>query len=175
MLLVAAAVVVALVAVPIVFGLWRDDSDPGTVRIDGSDAKGTVLAALDATVGSGSYDLTFTFHVEPGTAAPSAPVCHETKETGVRSCTEVVAVQRSVDVTGQGTVNTDPYAMTVVSQVSNLGLITLFVNGTSVWEVGGAGYGVDGSGVGNSPGARHSRASPVSWKAPSVRVRARSR
>ena len=153
-LLVAAAVVVALVAVPIAFGLWRDDSDPNTVRIDGSDAKGTVLAALDATVGSGSYDLAFTFHVEPGnTGRPAGPgPCAATKPAGAMSCVAATAV-RSVDVSGHGTVNTDPYAMTVVSQVSDLGLITLFVNGTSVWEVGGAGYGVNGAGLGDSPGA----------------------
>jgi hypothetical protein len=155
-LLVAAAVAVALVAVPIAFGLWRDDSDPSTVRIDGSDAKGTVLAALDATVGSGSYDLDFTFHVEPGnTGQPAGTVpCTGTKPAGAEmTCVAVQPAMRSVDATGHGTVNTDPYAMTVVSQVSDLGPITLFVNGTSVWEVGGAGYGVNGAGSGASPGA----------------------
>jgi hypothetical protein len=43
--------------------------------------------------------------------------------------------------------------MTVVSQVSGLGEITLFVDGTSVWELGGADYGTGGSVAGAPPGA----------------------
>ena len=44
--------------------------------------------------------------------------------------------------TGQGTIDTDPFATVAVSNVAGLGQITLRDNGTDVWEFGGADYGL---------------------------------
>jgi hypothetical protein len=52
----------------------------------------------------------------------------------------------NVTVTGTATVNVNPLVMRIVAHVSNLGDVTLFVDGTTVWEFGGAYYGAAGSG-----------------------------
>jgi hypothetical protein len=54
-------------------------------------------------------------------------------------------LSNAIDVSGHGTVNTSPYAMTVVTGAGALSGITLFVNDSTVWELGGAGYGTDGA------------------------------
>lgn len=147
--LLAAAVAASLVAVTLVVALARDDARK-QVEI-GTDGTQTVLAALAATVGSGGYDLDFTFHTEPGGQSPTNGCV--TKKFADGSSQVSCSAARTTDVSGHGTVNTDPYAMTVVSQVSGLGEITLFVNGTSVWELGGAAYGTGGAVEGAPPGA----------------------
>ena len=140
--LLAAAVAASLVVVTLVVALARDDSG-NQVEI-GTDGTQTVLAALAATVSSGGYDLDFTFRSEVGDAASEnacQPVPGATPGETRMMCTST----RPTDVSGHGTVNTDPYAMTVVSEVSGIGPVTLFVNGTTVWQLGGANYGTGGT------------------------------
>ena len=55
-------------------------------------------------------------------------------------------------INGHGTVDTDPYAMVTVSDVGYLGTITLYDNGTDVWEMGGGDYGLSSPGQAG-PGA----------------------
>jgi hypothetical protein len=93
---------------------------------------------VSITVASGSYDMTYTDTTTPPT-----------------QCAQAVAGSAGVpttgcspgglsDVSGHGTVDTNPYAMVTVSQVGSLGAITLYDNGTNVWEVGGGNYGLNG-------------------------------
>ncbi len=127
-----------IAAIPVGTALLSDDG--GTAhkgRVHGSEETQRVLDALAATVGSGSYDLDFTFHVDPGTQ-PGVPC---TMPTGPGTDALCGNMSQTVDVSGHGTVNTAPYAMAVVTNVSSLGAITLFVNPTTVWEFGGADYG----------------------------------
>ena len=148
--LLAAAVAASLVVVTLVVALARDDS--GRQVEIGTDGTQTVLAALAATVSSGGYDLDFTFRSEMGDSASESscqPVAGATPGETRMMCTST----RPTDVSGHGTVNTNPYAMTVVSEVSGIGPVTLFVNGTTVWQLGGANYGTGGTFEGAPTGA----------------------
>ena len=55
--------------------------------------------------------------------------------------------------TGHGTIDTDPFAMLAVSNVTGLGKVTLRDNGTDVWEFGGADYGLAPGSSETGPGA----------------------
>jgi hypothetical protein len=55
--------------------------------------------------------------------------------------------------TGHGTIDTDPFGMVAVSNVTGLGQITLRDNGTDVWEFGGADYGLAPGSSETGPGA----------------------
>jgi hypothetical protein len=161
--LVAAAVALSLVVATLVVSFTRDDH--GREVSIKRDATSTVIAALAATVGSGGYDLDFTFHTEVGTQGSTngcTTVQHATSGGSDASSASGSSSQggavvcmstHTTDVSGHGTVNTEPYAMTVVSQVSGLGQITLFVDGSNVWELGGADYGTGGAVEGAPPGA----------------------
>ena len=54
---------------------------------------------------------------------------------------QYTAVGCATAIAVHGTVNLDPYAMVAISEVSGLGTITTYVNGTTVWELGGGDYG----------------------------------
>ena len=81
-------------------------------------AQRVVESALSATTSSGSFNVTYEFDPGGATTDPTT----------------------SSGVTGQGTIDTDPFAMVATSDVSSLGMITLRDNGTDVWEMGGADY-----------------------------------
>jgi hypothetical protein len=59
---------------------------------------------------------------------------------------------QDVAIQGQGTIDTDPFAMVATSNVSGLGQITLRDNGTDVWELGGGNYGLSPGSTDNGPG-----------------------
>jgi hypothetical protein len=61
--------------------------------------------------------------------------------------------QGSSVTTGSGTIDTDPFAMVAVSNVTGLGKITLRDNGTNVWEFGGANYGLAPGSSETGPGS----------------------
>jgi hypothetical protein len=148
--MLAAAVAASLVVVTLVVALARDDSGK-QVEI-GTDGTQTVLAALAATVNSGGYDLDFTFHTETGDAAQEN-ACRSVPGAQPGESVMMCTSSRPTDVSGHGTVNTNPYAMTVVSEVSGIGAVTLFVNGNTVWQLGGANYGTGGTFEGAPAGA----------------------
>jgi hypothetical protein len=126
---VAVLVVGAVAVVP----LLVDDSSGSQHTAKPHDAKQSVLAALGTTVSAGSYDMTFTDQWTPG----SGP----RQSCGGSAC---VSLQTEVAVTGHGTVNSDPYAMVAISQITGYGEVTTYVNGTTVWELGAGNYGASG-------------------------------
>jgi hypothetical protein len=146
-------------------------------------AERQVISALSATTSSGSFNVTYEFDpptqptVATTTTTTAMPKCHVTTisgSTGVAVGAGVVGVPpaspgtvtncviaggggasavQTVAVTGQGTIDTDPFGMVAVSNVSGLGKITIRDNGTNVWEYGGADYGLAAGSSGSGPGA----------------------
>jgi hypothetical protein len=57
-------------------------------------------------------------------------------------CGETFNESDGLAIAGQGTIDTNPFAMVVNTQVPTLGSITLRDNGTDVWELGGGNYGL---------------------------------
>ena len=105
-----------------------------------------VVDDVNVTVASGSYDMTYSDTTTPVTNCPqptagSSPVPSTFCSTG-----------QFASISGHGTVDTNPYAMVTVTDVGSLGTITLYDNGTNVWEIGGGDYGLAGPGQAG-PGA----------------------
>lgn len=133
-----------------------------------------VVDDVNATVASGSYDMTYNDTTTPptsqcaqsqgGGAAASGPA----PNSSVEPCGTVSPLPPSMStdvslssISGHGTVDTNPYAMVTVTDVGSLGRITLYDNGTDVWEIGGGDYGLSAPGQAG-PGA------PLSGYASSV-------
>jgi hypothetical protein len=144
-------------------------------------AERQLISALSATTSSGSFNVTYEFDPPtPPTVATTTtttmPTCQvivvspsDGSASGVagegvppgspQTATEcsgssvASGPSQSVAVTGQGTIDTDPFAMVAVSNVSGLGEITLRDDGTNVWEFGGADYGLAPGSTETGPGA----------------------
>ena len=140
-------------------------------------AEQQVISALSATTSSGSFNVSYEF--DP----PTAPTVTTTTTTQVPTCNVITvspgggvasgaaagpppisevctggsvggpSPSESSVTTGTGTIDTDPFAMVAVSNVTGLGQITLRDNGTDVWEFGGADYGLDPGSSETGPGA----------------------
>ena len=116
-------------------------------------AQRTVLSALSATTSSGSFNVSYEF--DPATpptvtttTATSGCTVIGNSSTGSGSaiseiCTGTPNSSSSTTVTGQGTIDTDPFAMVATSDVGGLGMITIRDNGTDIWEFGGGDYGLE--------------------------------
>jgi hypothetical protein len=149
-LITGLVVALAIAAISVAAALAGGPSTGTGVRVVSRNAKGSVLAALSATVGTGSYDMTFTLQVTPGTGGVGSQPCPTAPPPSsgggvsvggpVGRCV-VGGLASEVDVSGHGTVNVDPYAMVAISTVTGLGPVTVSVNGTTVWEEGGGYYG----------------------------------
>jgi hypothetical protein len=152
------------------------NANQGHSTVGQAQAKRAVLSALSATTSSGSFNVTYQF--DPLTAPTVATttttaVCHAVPSppglqgVGVApggplvsgGVTELCSgsgsgsAMSNSTITGQGTIDTDPFAMVATSNVPSLGMITLRDNGTQVWEMGGGNYGLSpGSGAG-APGS----------------------
>jgi hypothetical protein len=126
-----------------------------------------VVDDVNATVASGSYDMTFTDTTTPPTqCAQSSGGQQEVGSPGQKSTATTVepcwtentlppgiSTENTLSsISGHGTVDTNPYAMVTVSDVGSLGMITLYDNGTDVWEIGGGDYGLSAPGQAG-PGA----------------------
>jgi sugar lactone lactonase YvrE len=126
-----------------------------------------VVDDVNVTVASGSYDMTFNDTTTPATRCAQIPAGQQEvggpgqKSTApsVEPCwTENtlppgISTQSTLSsISGHGTVDTNPYAMVTVSDVGSLGMITLYDNGTNVWEIGGGDYGLSAPGQAG-PGA----------------------
>lgn len=120
-----------------------------------------VVDDVSVTVAAGSYDMTFTDTTTPvSTYAPPGPGtgCAELQIGGpgqksTNNLVEPCPTQMNTSSTsGHGTVDTNPYAMVTESNVGSLGPITLYDNGTNVWEIGGGNYGLSAPGQAG-PGA----------------------
>ena len=153
-LLIAAAVSLALVnSTPVHHVTANNHTEQPVLRLVSDD--------VNVTVASGSYDMTFNDTTTPPPACPQG-VSGTSSQLGGGSETSrcssnsfqpsVSSTNSFASITGHGTVDTNPYAMVVVSQVGPLGQITLYDNGTDVWEIGGGDYGLAGPGQ-KGPGA----------------------
>jgi hypothetical protein len=114
-------------------------------------AQRTVLSALSATTSSGSYNVSYEF--DPATP-PTVTTTTATSSCslpdfssggpGLESCPPSISNSSpATTVTGQGTIDTDPFAMVATSDVTGLGEITIRDNGTDIWEFGGGDYGLE--------------------------------
>ena len=126
-----------------------------------------VAAAVAATTSTGSFYVVHSMTEIPGDPAkhPRCPVPAPYRGPSSNQPIPVGPAPAGGDgcggfpsnvvVTGTATVNVNPLVMRIGARVSNLGDVTLFVNGTTVWEFGGAYYGA--AGVGAAPGAAFSQ------------------
>ena len=121
------------------------------------------LVADDAnvTLASGSYDMTYDDTTTAPTNCPQEISGDGQSVGGSGTPGPACSGYSFSDISGHGTVDTIPYAMVTVGQVGPLGTITLYDNGTNVWEIGGGDYGLAGPGQAG-PGA------PLSGYASSV-------
>jgi hypothetical protein len=134
-----------------------------------------VVADVNVTVAAGNYDMTFNDTTTPSTqcaqssgGAEVGGPGQQTPATTVAPCVTQnqfppgMSIENTLSsISGHGTVDTNPYAMVTVSDVGSLGQITLYDDGTKVWEIGGGDYGLSAPGQAG-PGA------PLSGYASSV-------
>lgn len=144
---VALVLAAALIAVPLALRS-DDDGNPAPGKRP-SAVVNLVAAAAGTTVATGSYQVDFTRTSAVGNVPPECRVGPESATSTVPPTVRCAAA-RPTTTTGVATINVDPYAMRVVTHVSNLGEITLLVGPGVVWEFGGAQYGHVG---GKNPGA----------------------
>ncbi len=145
-------------------------------------AERQVISALSATTSSGSFNVSYEFDpptppTVTTTTTTAVPTCHvivvspgngvasgvageglppgspSTAEECTGSSIGGPSAPNSSVTTGNGTIDTDPFAMVAVSNVAGLGQITLRDNGTDVWEFGGADYGLAPGSSETGPGA----------------------
>jgi hypothetical protein len=174
---VASVAVLAAVAVPVVLalGTGRTMTAKGAHDHRGL-ARHRVLAALDTTIASGSFNIAFS--QQPLTAPTSTTTTTTTQCPGPQTYTTTPGSSISdtggtvvitepptsslcypveegpgLAISGQGTIDTDPFAMVVETNVPGFGQITLRDNGTDVWELGGGNYGLTPGSGETGPGS----------------------
>ncbi len=143
---------VAVVAVPLVLVLISAKSKtiPGTPL--GSDrSRHQVLAALSATIDSGSFDMTYSD--QPPTE-PSSATTTTCPNSSVSQMACSYPSSQGETLSGQGTIDTNPFAMVASSNVPGIGPVTARADGTDIWEIGGGNYGL-------SPGSSTGPGSPL--------------
>jgi hypothetical protein len=168
---ILAVVVLVAVAVPVVVALASGRST--TAQKNSAGARHRVLAALDTTIASGSFDIDFTQQPLTGPTTPtttsttsvcppmttvptSAPLSSSTPTTAMGRwiCQEESSGTASgLTITGQGTIDTNPFAMVASSVVPGLGQVTVRADGTRIWEMGGGNYGLSPGSTDSAPGA----------------------
>jgi hypothetical protein len=171
---VALAVVLVVGAALLVPSLGHDTAPPhpDTTGAHLQDRLTRLLVDdVSVTVAAGNYDMTFTDTTTPATTTPTTQCA--VAESGGQHTVIVRPGQPSTgaidqpcwaqsppsgissslsSISGHGTVDTNPYAMVTVGNIGSLGLITLYDNGTDVWEIGGGNYGLSAPGQAG-PGA----------------------
>jgi hypothetical protein len=133
------------------------------VQLGNGPAEHQVLSALSATTSSGSFNVAYDLTESPGSMlSVTTTTCVSSGSNVVqggvvvgtrssRSCSGGGGPQ-NVSVTGQGTIDTSPYAMAVSAGVSNFGGLSIRVDATDVWELGGGDYGLTPN-QGDGPGS----------------------
>jgi hypothetical protein len=139
-------------------------------RLGNGPAERQVLSALSATTSSGSFNVAYDLTESPGSVpSVTTTTCVSSQfndapingaQTGgavagastSRACGGGIGPQ-NVSVTGQGTIDTSPFAMAVSADVSNFGKLAIRVDSTDVWELGGADYGLTPQPGDNGPGS----------------------
>jgi hypothetical protein len=174
---VASVAVLAAVAVPVVLALGTGRTMTAKNAHDHRGlARHRVTAALDTTIASGSFNIAFS---QQALTAPTTPTTTTTTEcpppaisgsmpnSSISDSAGTVVIEQpttgmlcypveegpGLAISGQGTIDTNPFAMVVETNVPGFGQITLRDDGTNVWELGGGNYGLSpGSGV-SGPGS----------------------
>ena len=140
--IVAGVLCVAIVAVPVV---WVATSSTTASRTSHPPKVGgavhRVLAALGTTTGSGNFAVSYLLtESASSSASPPSTGCGVVSpvagapSAGASSASCVGAGPHNVRVSGQGTIDVSPMAMVVSADVSDLGLLSIRVNATTVWE-----------------------------------------
>lgn len=168
----ASVAVVVAVAVPVILAV--SSARPTTNHNSHAQARRRVIAALDATIASGSFDISFSqqpltaptsptttttnpcdtgeLQLQNGSVVPDPPTTTGSSQT-IELCQGNPDTGAGLAISGQGTIDTNPFAMVVNTQVPGFGQITLRDDGTNVWELGGGNYGLS-PGVGDEgPGS----------------------
>lgn len=139
----------ALTLVPLVAVRLSGDGDEGQVVSGGpADALGTVRAAVGRTVAAGSYEMdTVTTTSQSRTGFCDVLAVPNSGATESTWCETSGALTN--EITAHSIVNLEPYAMVSETNNSNRGAVTLHVNSTHVWQLGGAsvGYGPGNPGM----------------------------
>jgi hypothetical protein len=161
-LAVAAATCLIVVAVPVAIlvsgGSGQRASEATTSNpapIGHSQAVHQVITALNATTGSGNFDVSYTFggqHGGPPTATPTTS-CGTSGSASMGEVCNRSGPEQVQPVSGTGTIDVEPFALVATSDVSGLGNIVLRDNGTDVWEQGGGDYGLSPGSGNTGPGS----------------------
>jgi hypothetical protein len=145
-----AVLCVAVVAVPLVLVLTSAKSKTTSGARLGSDrSRHQVLAALSATIDSGSFDMTYSDQPPTEPSSATTTTCPNSSDSQM-ACFDPSS--QGEIVAGQGTIDTDPFAMVASSDVPGIGPVTARADGTDVWEIGGGNYGLS-PGSSTGPGA----------------------
>jgi hypothetical protein len=167
----ASVMVLVAVAVPVILAVSSARST--TSHHSHDQARRRVIAALDATIASGSFNISFsqqpltaptsptTTMANPctivlqqnGSSVPEIPPATSTGSSA-ELCDSVPGTPTNgLSIAGQGTIDTNPFAMVVNTQVPGFGQITLRDDGTDVWELGGGNYGLSPGPGNDGPGS----------------------
>ena len=116
------------------------------VHLGNGPAEHQVLQALSATTDTGSFDVSYDLSETPATSPSGAP-CPTSSYSGSVASGVAVATStppgqgcsqdqsaENTTVTGQGTIDTDPYAMAVSAFVNGGLNVGVRVDSTTVWE-----------------------------------------
>jgi hypothetical protein len=151
------------------------------VHLGNGPAEHQVLSALSATTASGSFNVAYRLTEAPGsvpdtttttcvsvysgvsggpgalsqvpvigsigTSSGGAPVTTVTRACGGGSGPD------NASVSGQGTIDVNPMAMAVSADVSTFGDLSVRVNDTDLWELGGGDYGLSPKSTDSGPGS----------------------
>jgi hypothetical protein len=115
-----------------------------------------LLSALNATTDSGNFEVSYTFGGQASGAPATTPTTTCTTPSGLGSAPVDCASSGALGdqpVTGNATVDVQPFAMVATSDVSGLGTVVLRDNGTDVWEEGGGNYGLSPGSTDSGPGS----------------------
>jgi hypothetical protein len=174
---VASVTCLAVVGVPV--GLVLASGGPTTtpsahhhdhignaVHLSNGPAEHQVLSALSATTSSGSFNVAYDLTESPGSVpSVTTTTCVTSNFNGAPSGSAVVTTGppsrvcggspglENVSVSGQGTIDTSPFAMAVSADVSNFGGLSIRVDSTDVWQLNGADYGLTPNPGDNGPGS----------------------
>jgi hypothetical protein len=178
----AAVVCVAVVGVPVGLALTSTGSStPSGPKLGTSKAKERVLSALSATISSGSFDISYSEKAvtsptsTTSTTAPTPSCTSSQGSSGIsggtipggspasnvlpKNGTGVICWQNSgsglqgLGFSGQGTIDTAPFAMVASTNVPSIGPVTIRDNGIDVWEIGGGNYGLSPGSSDTGPGS----------------------
>jgi len=143
--------IVAAVGIPV--ALIVGSSHPTSAPIDRGTPKHRVLAALNATIDSGSYTVSYVDQPVTGQPAGTTTGIPCAPPQLVVACDATTGGIAGSTVAGQGTIDTKPFAMVASSDVPSVGPVTIRVDSQHIWEIGGANYGLSPGSSQSGPGS----------------------